>query len=68
MKVSTDYLQERQLKLQRFRQLAESHAGLVIASQLAAKPLAAESRDPTDSPERQELPKGSRRAYPLRQR
>ena len=62
MKTSTDDFQERQLKLQRFRQLAAQHAGLVIASQLAQ--LTAETRNSTNPSERKELLKGSRRAHP----
>jgi hypothetical protein len=33
---ANDFQAQRQLKVQRFHQLAEQHAGLVIASQLAA--------------------------------
>jgi len=58
MKMKADDFQaQRQLKLQRFRQLAEQHAGLVIASQLAPP------RSGAGQPKRQSPLKSTQQAF-----
>jgi hypothetical protein len=63
---------DRKLRIQRFRQLAQQHTGLVIASQLAAKQatdrLAIEPHDRDSPSERKRLLIESRRAHSRRKR
>jgi hypothetical protein len=46
---ANDFQTERQLKVQRFHQLAEQHIGLVIASQLAAEQALAQFAGSTET-------------------
>jgi hypothetical protein len=63
-----DFQTERELKLQRFHQLAEQHVGLVIASQLAAEQALAqfagttETRNTAGPSERRQVTERKRRA------
>ena len=63
-----DFQTERQLKVQRFHQLAEQHVGLVIASQLAAEQALAqfagstETRNTASPSERRQVTERKRRA------
>jgi hypothetical protein len=65
---ANDFQTERQLKVQRFHQLAEQHVGLVIASQLAAEQALAqfagstETRNEASPSERRQVAERKRRA------
>jgi hypothetical protein len=65
---ANDFQTERQLKVQRFHQLAEQHVGLIIASQLAAEQALAqfagstETRNAASPSERRQLAERKRRA------
>jgi hypothetical protein len=69
---TNDFEADRQLKVQRFHELAQRHTGLVIASQLAAKQASEQLTTETDRltcpSERKRLLKKDRRAYPHGQR
>jgi hypothetical protein len=59
---ANDFQTERQLKVQRFHQLAEQHVGLVIASQLAAEQASTETRNTASPSERRQVSERKRRA------
>jgi hypothetical protein len=69
---TNDFQRDRQLRIQRFRQLAQQHTGLVIASQLAAEQaserVATEPHDRTSPSERKRILIESRRAHLRRKR